>query len=182
MERRPEVTVTDGTAGAEERYVVVGKFSGVFGVHGWLRVYAYTRPMDNILKFTPWYVQRGNEWQALEPGEGKHHGNGLIARLEGIADRDAARPLLGASIAVKRSQLPCAAAGEHYHVDLIGMRVVNREGTELGTVHRIFETGANDVMVVRGIREHLIPLVSDVHLIAIDEGAGRIDVDWGEDY
>lgn len=180
--RRSETSAAQTVTAASERFVVVGKVSGVFGVHGWLRVYSYTRPTDNLLAYSPWYVQRADGYHQFELLEAKHHGNGLIVRLAGVEDRDAARALMGAAIAVKRSQLPATAVGEYYHVDLIGMRVVNREGVELGRVQRIFETGANDVMVVRGEREHLIPLVTGVHVLAVDENAGRIDVDWGEDY
>lgn len=165
-----------------ERHVIVGKVSGLFGVHGWLRVYSYTRPMENILTYSPWYVRSAGILQARRVVEGRHHGNGLIARLEGLDDREAARTLVGAPIAVQRSQLPQTQAGEHYHVDLIGMRVVNREGVDLGQVQRIFETGASDVLVVRGAREHLIPLVPGVHVMAIDKAAGRIEVEWGENY
>ena len=167
---------------AEGHQVILGKISGLFGVHGWLRVYSYTRPLENILTYSPWYVRAAGKWEEHALLEGKNHGKGLIARLAGIKDRDSARALLGASIAVPREQLPEPHAGEHYYVDLIGLRVVNREGVELGQVQRILETSANDVLVVRGEREHLIPLVAGVHVLAIDENAGRIDVDWGIDY
>lgn len=169
-------------AGAE-RYVTLGKISGVFGVQGWVKVFSHTRPIDNILKYSPWYLRRGGEWQPYEVCDGKLQSKLLVARLEGVDDRDVARSLMGAEIAVRRSQLPQPAEGEHYHFDLIGLKVVNRDGVELGTVADIFETGAHDVLVVRGAeKEHLIPLVAGVHVRRIDEWRGRIEVDWQADY
>ena len=178
------VTPPEGSppAAAEERYVILGEVSGLFGVQGWVRIYSHTRPIENILKYAPWYLQQAGSWRPYELAEGRQHGKGLGARLAGIGDRDRARTLVGAPIAVRRSQLPALEAGEYYHTDLVGLAVVNREGVRLGTVQRIFETGAHDVLVVRGAREHLIPLVFGVHVLRIDESAGVIEVEWGEDY
>ncbi|MCG3200402.1 MAG: Ribosome maturation factor RimM [Gammaproteobacteria bacterium] len=167
---------------ADDRYVILGKVSGLFGVQGWVRVHSHTRPIENILRYTPWFLEESGSWRPRELAGGRQHGKGLVARLAGIDDRGLARTLVGAAIAVKRSQLPAAAAGEYYHADLLGMSVVNREGVRLGTVLRIFETGAHDVLVVRGGHEHLIPLVFGVHVLGIDGAAGVIEVDWRADY
>jgi len=179
MERPP---APGDTAPPTERYVILGRVSGLFGVHGWLRVYSYTRPLLNILQYAPWCLHVAGQWREHTPVAGRMQGKGLIARLAGVEGRDAARPMLGAAVAVRRSQLPPPASGEHYHADLLGLHVLNREGIDLGRVHRVMETATHDVLVVRGAHEHLIPMVAGVHVLAIDEAAGRIDVDWGEDY
>ncbi|MGQ0657660.1 MAG: ribosome maturation factor RimM [Chromatiales bacterium] len=177
-------TASDAADGAAtvERYVILGKVSGMFGVRGWVRVYSYTRPPFNILNYTPWYLCVAGDWRELAPVEGRMHGKGVIARLADIEGREAARALLGAAIAIRRRQLHALGGGEHYHIDLIGLRVFNREGIELGRVQRLMETGADDVLVVKGEQEYLIPLVAGVHVLEIDEAADRIEVDWGEDY
>lgn len=179
MHRPPAL---DDPAAPAERHIILGKVSGLFGVHGWLRVYSYTRPLSNILEYAPWCLRVADEWCAHTPVAGRMQGKGLIARLAGIEDRDAARVVLGAPIAVRRAQLPPAGSGEHYHADLIGLHVFNRDGTDLGRVHRVMDTATQDVLVVRGAHEHLIPIVAGVHVLAVDEAAGRIEVDWGEDY
>lgn len=174
---------TGRSAGKElERYVTLGRISGVFGVQGWVKVFSHTRPIENILGYSPWYLRRGEAWQPFEVLDGKYHARILVARLAGIDDRDLARSLIGTDVAVRRSQLPPPQAGEHYHFDLIGLAVVNREGVELGTVEDIFETGAHDVLVVRGEKAHLIPLVTGVYVRRIDEWRGVIEVDWGADF
>lgn len=159
----------------EERNVVVGRIVGVYGVRGWVRVQSYTSPAENVLDYAPWLVG-GRQMQVVT---GRHHGAGLAVQLAGIADRDVASTLVGSEITVPRAQLPATAHGEYYWADLIGLRVVNLEGVELGRVDHLFETGANDVLVVRGDRERLIPYVPGqvVQEIRLDDGSMRVDWD-----
>lgn len=164
-----------------QRYVTVGKVAGLYGVQGWVKVYSYTRPPGNILDYKPWYVRRASGLERRQVLDGRVHGKGLVARLEGVDDRDAARGLIGAEIAIQRRQLPATQTNEFYWTDLLGLAVVNREGRVLGQVDRIMETGANDVLVVRGDRERLIPLVP-AYVVRVDPPHRCIEVDWGEDY
>jgi 16S rRNA processing protein RimM len=77
--------------------------------------------------------------------------------------------------------LPPPEENEFYWSDLIGLKVVNREGVELGNVDSLMESGANDLLVVKGACEHLIPFVA-AFVGKVDLAAGTIEVDWGEDY
>ena len=82
-------------------------------------------------------------------------------------------------LSVQRSALPPLASGEYYWADLIGLQVVNKEGVSFGRVAEIFETGANDVLVVRKNRQEvLIPLVMQHYIVSIDLSAQCITVDW----
>ena len=114
--------------------------------------------------------------------DGRRHGKGLVAMLEGWENREAGRSLLGVQIAVDRSQLPALAPGEYYWADLIGLRVVNRNAVELGRVDSLMETGSNDVLVVRDDRERLIPYVPGDVVLDIDLASGLIRVDWDPDF
>jgi 16S rRNA processing protein RimM len=60
--------------------------------------------------------------------------------------------------------------------------VINQQGVELGAVARLMETGANDVLVVKGERERLIPYVKDIYVKSVDVQAGEIHVDWDADF
>jgi 16S rRNA processing protein RimM len=146
-------------------------------VRGWVKVFSDTRPRGNILDYTPWLVKRRDGWEAMALAEGRVHGPGVIARLEGYSDRDQAQTLVGAEIAVRRNQLPPVKKGEYYWADLEGLRVVNLEGVELGTVSHLFETGANDVVVVTGERERLLPYTRHV-IREVDLVARVLRVDW----
>jgi 16S rRNA processing protein RimM len=115
--------------------------------------------------------------------DGRAHGKGVVAQLAGYADRELARELIGADIAVERAQMAAPAANEYYWTDLIGAAVVNRDGVEFGRVDHLLETGANDVLVIRGERgETLVPFVAGRYVLEVDLGRKRILVDWGSDW
>ena len=90
--------------------------------------------------------------------------------------------LIDVDIAVRREQLPKLKPGEYYWSDLEGLRVENLEGIDLGVVSHLFETGANDVLVVKGDRERLIPYTVGLAVKEVDLQAGRILVDWDADF
>lgn len=89
---------------------------------------------------------------------------------------------MGAEVFVSRSLLPATAPGEFYWNDLEGLRVRTIEGVELGTVSHLFATGANDVLVVKGERERLVPFIRDSVVREIDIAAGTIVVDWDPEF
>lgn len=163
-------------------YLVVGRISGLYGVRGWVKVFSETEPRDNILGYSPWYLERGGQWRSAEAEAGRLHGKAVVAKLAGYDDRDQAAELIGTPIAVTRDQLPKLDEGEYYWTDLVGLEVVTVEGLELGTVDHLFETGSNDVLVVRGDRERLIPFTLGAVVTAVNLEAGRITVDWDPDF
>lgn len=162
----------------ENRRILIGRIAGIYGVKGWFKVVSFTRPPENIFSYTPWWIKKDGEWQEAGLQEGKVHGKGLIASLEGIGDRDEARELIGADIWIYRSQLKDLPPGEYYQEDLLGLQVINRQGKVLGSLKEILETGANEVMVVEGQDRHLIPLVWNMYVMGIDTVKGIIEVDW----
>ena len=160
---------------------MLGRVRAPYGVRGWLVVQPLTDAVDGLLGFESWWLGAGTHWQPHRLLEGRVHRGGLVARVEGLEDRDAASGVRGAQVAVPRSQLPPPPEGQYYWSDLIGLRVENAQGEHLGVVAEIFATGANDVLVVRGERERLIPFIEPV-LVSVDLGAGRLVVDWQADY
>lgn len=167
---------------SEPTRIVLGKISGLYGVQGWMKIFSYTRPIANILNYSPWQLCQYGQWQTVSVGEGKTHGKGIIARLETIHDRDEAAGLLGADIAIYREQLPPTQENEYYWADLIGLTVINQEGITLGQVDYLLETGANDVLVLRGERERLIPFLLDQVVIEVDLAQHQLRVDWDADF
>jgi 16S rRNA processing protein RimM len=173
-------TPASGQDGADD-FVVLGRISGVYGLHGWVKVYAETRERSDILEFDRWFLRRKDGWQAVKVIEGREQAKGVIAQLEGVSDCDQARALIGTEIAVRRADLPPTEPGTYYWDDLIGLKVVNLEGVEFGTVSHLFETGANDVVVVQGERERLIPYIKDV-VKSVDLTTRVLHVDWDADF
>ncbi len=160
--------------------VIIGRVAGLFGVKGWIKVQSYTEPATGISNYSPWLLQAsGAAWQLLEPKVVQAHGKGFIAKLSGIEDRDAAAVFVRSDIVVSREQLPELSQGEYYWRDLEGLTVVNRNDVTLGTVDYLFETGANDVLVVRdGDREQLIPFSVGSVVLSVDLQARLVRVDW----
>ena len=158
--------------------VVLGRITGLFGVRGWVKVYSYTNPREAVLDYSRWMLARKDGWCEAIVAEGQRHGKAIIARIEGYADRDQAAELIGTEIAVPRDELPETDTGEYYWSDLEGLTVVHRDGTVLGKVAYLLETGANDVMVLEGERERLVPFVMDKVVLGVDLDEGVIDVDW----
>ena len=161
--------------------VVMGQVVAPYGIKGWIKVRSFTEALDSLLDFPVWWLGKEGDWRESRVIEAAVHGKTIVASIEASPDRNAAESLKGLQIAVPRSSLPDAEEGEYYWLDLIGLRVFNLEGVELGVVDDIIETGANDVLQVKGEKVHLIPFVSKfVH--DVDRKNRLIRADWGADY
>jgi len=125
---------------------------------------------------------RAGNWQEKQLATGSRHGKGVIARLADCENRDQAQALIGYEIGIKRGQLPATAPGEYYWRDLQGLKVISMKGELLGTVDHLIETGANDVLVVKGERERLIPFVMGKVIVKVDLNEREIQVDWDESF
>lgn len=169
--------------GTGERRVLLGRVTSAHGVSGWVRIESWTDPRRAIFDYSPWILRTpdGAE-RRLDRVSGRPQGKGLAAQIPGSEDRDQALALVGSEILVPREALPSPADGSIYWVDLEGLSVATLDGQELGTVSHLIATGANDVLVVRGDRERLIPFLRDSVVRDIDFDAGRMRVDWDPDF
>ena len=157
---------------------LLGRVTGLFGVRGFVRLYSYTEPREAILEYDKLKFRSGDSWQPVQIAEGQRHGKAVIARFVGIADRDAAASLVGGEIGILRDDLPDPGDGQYYWSDLEGLTVIRRDETVLGTVDGILATGANDVLVVKGDSEVLVPFLPGDVVLEVDIDAGIIRVDW----
>ena len=165
--------------------VVLGKFGAVYGINGWLKVVAYTDIPEGIFDYTPWQIKLQGNWQPVQVSSWKRHSNGLIAKLDGINDRDIAQRYVNVEIAVTAQTLPSLEDGDYYWKDLMGLAVVNEAGYRLGEVSDMMETGSNDVIVVKanrtdafGKKERLLPFLTDTVVKSVNLAEKRIIVDW----
>jgi len=166
----------------EDDLLVMGRIAAPYGVKGWVHIAAYTEQPENLLNYLPWYINRQGNWQTVKIVSGRHHGKGLVVQLKDCTDRDAAAALRGADIGVYRSQLPPVAADEYYWSDLIGMQVITHDDQVLGVVDHLLETGANDVIVVRGEQEYLVPYIRGQVVESVDLETRVIRVNWDPDF
>ena len=162
--------------------VLLGRVVGLYGVRGWVKVFSYTDPREAILDYGSWHLkQHDGAMTPIRLSEGKRHGKSVIARLGDVNDRDTAARFLEADIYVARDELPDVGGDSYYWTDLEGLSVVRRDGEVIGNVAYLLETGAHDVLVVRGDTERLIPFVMDEFIVDVDLDEGVITVDWDWD-
>lgn len=185
--------------------ILLGHITGVHGLKGWVKVHSDTSPRENIVKYPLWWLQQSSQWSSINVISGRPQGKTIIAQLEGVDTPEQAQALVGATIAIDRSAMPPSGPGEYYWADLTGMQVKTIDGLLLGPVSRLFETGANDVLVVSDersrrdggseeggsreghireghSREVLVPwLVPDV-ITDVDMASRIITIDWDPDF
>lgn len=182
---------------AFENMVVMGRIVAPYGVYGWVKVVPDTEYLDGLLDYEAWWIGKAPHWREATVEQAKIHNDVLLIKLAGISDRDLAFSLKGQQIAVPREALPETEEGEYYWSDLIGLSVTNTQGVAFGKITQVFETGANDVLVVREeqpvsvkgkdgkvreeYRERLIPFTSEA-VPEIDINAGAVLVDWDADF
>lgn len=164
----------------ERKIEKLGHISGIHGVNGWVKIHSLTDPREAIFDYQPWLL--GEPKKATQISQGKRHGKHLIAKLEEVNNREQAESLLNLQIAVYRDQFPELPATEFYWVDLIGLRVKLQDGTDLGVIRNMLATGANDVMVVQGERELLIPFVQGPYVKTVKLEEGLVVVDWDPEF
>lgn len=157
--------------------ILLGKVSGTHGIKGELKISCYSGEYDTLLKLRT-LLLRGSEGDLVnfEMDSARIHSGKAIVKLKGFATINDVSHLTGREVVIVRSQLPATDEGEYYWHDLIGLRVLVSDGTELGTLAEIFSTGSNDVYVIKGAdREYLIPAIEDV-IQEIDLTAGTMTV------
>ncbi len=173
---------------SEKDEVLLGKITSIFGIKGWVKVYSYTDPMENLLAYPQWILRHQGKTFTVKKADGRRQGKGLVAKLEGYSTPEEAKTLAGAQILLEKKELPDLPAGEFYWNQLIGLQVVNCQGQLYGRVDYLMETGANDVLVVKPIKgsldrqERLIPWLQPEVIKQVDLESGILSVDWDADF
>lgn len=165
------------------KMIVVGRLGSPYGIRGWLKLFSYTEPADNILDYPHWFIETKSGWQPveLEEVQSDPEARHIRVKLVGSDTPEDAGGYTNALVAVTRDQLPDLAPGDYYWSDLEGLTVVNTVGVTLGQVDHILSTGANDVLVIKGERERLVPYITDV-VLQIDLVKKQMLVAWDAEF
>jgi 16S rRNA processing protein RimM len=162
-------------------WVELGRIGSPYGVLGWMHIQSFAEPLEGVLDYPIWNLRVGSGAQTSHRlVEGRVHGRSLVARLEGISDRDAAALLRGAMIEVRRDALPPPGEREYYRGDLLGFGVRNLEGVELGKLDHFVDGHGSAMMVVAGTVEYWIPAIPE-YLRKVDLQSRVLSVDWPAD-
>lgn len=158
-------------------YIEGGKITGAHGLQGALKFLVYT---ESLAYYVPQVAlllrEPGGETYEVRALKAAPNGKSVLLSLKDVTDRNRAEALAGSLIFVPKDALPKPKDGAFYWYELIGLDVVEADGRALGKLDHIFETGSNDVYVVKkGRQELLLPALPHV-ILAVDLAAGRMTV------
>jgi 16S rRNA processing protein RimM len=155
--------------------VCVAQIGAAHGVRGEVRLWTFTTDPMAVTQYGALESEDGTrqfEISAVRPAKGH-----LVARLKGIDDRNAAERLTNTKLFVPRERLPEPESDEFYHADLIGLRVEDKDGNDLGTVIAVHNFGAGDILEIQppGGGAMLLPFTETV-VPEVDLKGGRLVV------
>lgn len=156
---------------------LLGVVTGTHGLRGDLKIRPLSADSDALLQAQEIFLRRADEIVCCKPSKVSIHKGNLLLRLEGFTEIDAVLPFVGCEVLLRQSDLPTLADDEFYWFELVGMRVTDQSGNELGILEELFTTAAHDIYVVRGpFGEILIPAV-DEFILQIDREKKLLLVD-----
>jgi 16S rRNA processing protein RimM len=162
--------------------VELGVVRGAYGVQGWARIAPHDAQASVLRRAARWWLRgRGGERQ-VTVGALRRHGDLLLAKWRGCDRPEEIDALRGAVVCVARSEFPPLPAGEYYWTDLVGLKVVNRQGDCLGHVSEVMSNGVHELIRVAAVESSLlVPLVA-AYVDEVDLAARVIRVDWQADW
>ena len=160
--------------------ILLGVVTAAHGIKGEVKVKTFTQSPEGLGAYGPVILEDGRRFEITALRSSKP--DEAVVRFSGIADRNTAESLKGQRLYVPRAALPSTEPGEFYYADLVGLRAEDRSGKFLGTVCRVHNFGAGDVIEIelsRGTTEFLA--FSDANVPAVDIAAGRIVINLPRD-
>jgi 16S rRNA processing protein RimM len=164
-------------SGSPKPRILLGRISGAHGIRGEVVIHTYTAAPEDIGTYGPLLDKSGAQSFRIRSARVTTKG-GVVARLEGISDRNAAEVLKGVELYVDRDKLPQAAEGEFYHADLVGLAAVDPQGKRIGEIVAVQNYGAGDLLEIRltgAGKTELVPF-TEATVPEVDIAAGRVVV------
>jgi 16S rRNA processing protein RimM len=153
--------------------VLLGRIAGAHGIRGEVLIHAYTEAPENIGVYGA--LSDTSRGRQLTIKVVRVTPKGVIARVVGVADRNAAEALKGTELYVDRTRLPAAPEGEYYHADLVGLTAVDAEARTIGRIVAVQNFGAGDLLEIRltgSSKTELVPF-RDAFVPEVDLAAQR---------
>jgi len=167
----------------QKQMILLGAIAGVHGVRGEVKVKSFTADPLAIATYGPLYDDQGRKFE-LKLSQKAAKDTIVIARIDGVSDRNAAEALKGKRLYAPRDALPpIEAEDEYYASDLIGLAVEDRTGRKLGKVTAMQDYGAGDIIAISGGSEGDFELpFADRFVPVVDLAAAKIVVDLPDDF
>ncbi|URJ25255.1 ribosome maturation factor RimM [Candidatus Blochmannia ocreatus (nom. nud.)] len=169
--------------------VIIGKIIGAYGILGWVRIISFTEKYSDVFHYKPCFIKPKTVWMSVSLDHWKCIGKKHISKIRGISDRNSAELLNNCEIIIDNKQLPYKNSQEYYWKDIIGCTILTIQGIKLGYVSEIIETGANDVLVVKLLKNDLytdkdclIPFIFEKIIKNVILTENIIIVDWDPNF
>lgn len=174
----------------EEQFILLGTVAKPHGLRGEIKLNCFSAGGETAI---------GHDRYVLVDGQGeisiplavekcRLQGKTVVVKLEGIDNRNSAEALFGKGVLIYKSDLPTLAENEYYWYQFIGLEVKTEDDSSIGSVHAIFNNGAQDIMVIRNQQsELLIPIIEGVikehseHGVVITPPPGLLELYNGDD-
>ena len=147
-----------------QKRLEVGQIVNTFGIKGEVKVTPFTDDINRFDNLKKVYVKTRKEDKLYKVEGVRYHKNMVLLKLEGIENPEQAELLKNAYLEIDREDAIPLEEGQYFIVDLIGLDVYTDEGNLLGKVDDIYNTGANDIYVVKDElgKQILLPGIKDV--------------------
>ncbi len=162
--------------------IIIGRIGSPFGIHGWLKINSFTDPPENIFQYLPWQIHSKQSWLTLNIADSQIQSHRILIKLADCHTPEQAKHYTNTEIAIWRNQLATLENDQYYWSDLEGLSVINSNGVNLGKVDHLMNTGANDILVVKGAKNYLIPYILNMYVMQVNLQEKTIIVDWHEDF
>jgi 16S rRNA processing protein RimM len=157
--------------------VLLGRIVAAHGIRGEVVIDSYTSAPENIGAYGPLASEDGGAEFSVQVVRVTPKG-GVVARIAGVGDRNAAEALRGTALYALRERLPAAEEGEYYYADLVGLAAEDESGAAIGEVVAVQNYGAGDLLEVRLAGQQVTELIpfTDAYVPIVDIAAGRVVV------
>lgn len=163
-----------------QRSITIGRIVGAHGIGGEVVLHSFAQDPLDISTYGPLREENGSRLFTIVSA--RVAGKGVVARLSGIDDRNAAESLKGVTLTISREQLPEPETDEYYHADLIGLLAVDAAGQTIGTIADVRNHGASDILEIKceGRENILVPFLT-AFVPHVDLAARRVVVTLDEE-
>ncbi|HNS14214.1 MAG TPA: ribosome maturation factor RimM [Syntrophorhabdaceae bacterium] len=160
------------------RWIPVGRVLSVHGIRGEVKFHYYNEAKEEFLRYASLYAEKDDSIIEIKPASIRFHKNLFLIRFKGLGSPEEASFLVKKELLVREGDLPQLDRGEYYDYQLIGLRVLSSAGEEIGKVDSMLHTQANDILVVSGKQDIMVPMIEG-HIIEIDLERSFIKIQEG---
>jgi 16S rRNA processing protein RimM len=159
-------------------FIPVGRIVAAHGLRGEVKFRYYNETGSDFLQYHSFFIDRDDKKISLKAIETRLQGNLFVIRFSGLDTLEKVQPLLKKELFVAEKDLPPLDEGEYYDYQLIGLKAIGADGGPVGTIKDVMHTGANDILVVQGVEELLVPMTED-YIMDISRDAGFVRIRTG---